>query len=129
MVLMLWLDRVEVASGVPVAGAIEGLRLGAMGLAVASSLGAWAELLVLRHLLMRRIPGLTLGGWSVLRRAVPALLLVVPAAGVWWLLRDAPFHLQGLTVLAVYGGLYLGWAWWRRVPELEMWTGRFLRRR
>lgn len=127
--LMLWLDRYEVAALLPTGGPGGGLRLGAMGLALASSLGAWAELLLLRYLLMRRIPGLRLGGRAVLARFLPALLVALPAGALWWWLARAPFILQAMVVLGVYAGLYLAWAWWRRAPELEMWTGRFLRRR
>ena len=53
-----------------------------------------------------------------------ALALAVPALILWVLISSAPFTLQALVVLPLYAGSYLGWAWWRRFPELRLWHSR-----
>jgi len=104
------------------------LHFGAVGLALASSAGAWAELLLLLRRLRRRIPELHLPLRHAGARLLLAVAAAVPSAGLWLLLAGAPVRLQAVAVLGLYGAVYLGWAWWRRLPELDLWLGRLGRR-
>ena len=61
-------------------------------------------------------------------RVAAALLSVLPAWGLWWVLRDARVEITGLAVLLGYAGLYLALAHASGVAELEPVT-RLLSRR
>ena len=65
--LMFPLDRLTVGD----------LGLGAAGLAVGASMGAWLELSLLRRSLARQLPGLSLGGSRVARYLLAALVATV----------------------------------------------------
>lgn len=128
---MLWLDRYSVAAafGLGTSGGEE-LYLGALGLSLASSIGAWTELVLLRRRLRARVPELELPARAIGRLLVLAVLLALPALGVWSLLpATLPVRVQALVVLPLYPLIYLGFAWWRSLPELELWLGRLGRRK
>lgn len=127
--LMLWLDRYSVPSAFGLRGAPgKELYLGAVGLALASSIGAWTELALLRRRLVAEVPALALPVRAVGKLLGLAVVLALPAAGVWWLLPSGlSTREQALLVLPVYPVVYLGWAWWRSSPELALWIGRFRR--
>lgn len=117
--MSLW-DRLAVADVFP-AAAGDGLRLGAVGLGIASSLGAWLELFLLRRALRGRLTGL---GWPWRRFLLLgglAIAAALPALGLWWLLRGQRLALQAAAVLAVYGAAYFGTALALRLPELGYW--------
>lgn len=127
LILMLLLDRVAVSDVVDVPGG-DTLRLGAVGLSLASGIGAWYELLRLQRELARR------GATGVIPwKETGRLLLVAGAAaviagGIWALLP--PWH-RSVTTLVVVGGFgltYLGFARWLAAEELSFWTGRLGRR-
>ncbi len=130
--LMVLLDRFAVAEVFPSAAA-EGLRFGAVGLGLSSSLGAWLEVGLLRAALRRRLPEL---GWPWARFFVLgalSLLAAVPALGLWWLIAGRSLLLVAPAVLAIYGLGYLGIAVALRLPELGYWLehprlARFLRK-
>lgn len=109
--LMLWLDRWTVAV-LPWQGGGSELRLGAVGLAAGSALGAWIELVLLRRGLVERRPRarrrLRLAGGRLPLLVATALAVLVPALGLWWLLREQVVLLQGLLVVGCYAGCYLG---------------------
>ena len=128
--LMLQLDRIAVAQVVPLpeGSGGDGLRFGAVGLALAASVAAWAELLLLRSALRRRVPDLHLPWRRILARLLAATVAALPALGVWWLLRGGSIPLVALVVLSLYAATYLGWAWWRRWPDWELWLGRLVHR-
>ncbi len=84
--VMLWLDRFPLSSAVgPVPGV---LRLGSVGISLASGVGAWMELFQLRRILRRRLPGFELplagrrphGARGRRRRSARRRGLVAPAA-------------------------------------------------
>ncbi len=128
--VLMWLcDRFSVAEVFALPGPAGDLHMGAVGLGLGSSLGAWCELALLRRALLRRLPALSLPVAHVLRRLVLAALLALPALAVWKLLVAASFTVQALIVLPGYVACYLGYAWWRRLPELDLWLGRLRRRR
>ena len=80
---------------------------------------AWVEFTLLRWKLNSRI------GRTGLSRALVARLwaiaLVASAAG--WAAKIAMGHagprLMGLAVIPTFGAVYLGLAWWMKLPELE----------
>jgi peptidoglycan biosynthesis protein MviN/MurJ (putative lipid II flippase) len=114
---MLLCDRMPLASLVEGAGE---LRLGPVGLALGSSLAAWAELALLARRLRLDLEPLRLPWGSAGRSLGAALLAALPAAAVWALLP--PWHeaLQALVVLPLYGALYLIAAARAGVPEARL---------
>lgn len=128
--LMFLLDRVTVGEvvGVPADG--EPLRLGAVGLALGSAVGAWVELWRLVRALRAHDPAFRLPWAAALRMLGLAGAAAAPAALVWWLVptEAAPIWLYGIGVLAVYGLGYLVLGHLLGLPESEAWLGRFFRR-
>lgn len=126
--LMFWLDRWGVSrwAGGPV-GTGE-LRLGAAGLGLASSAGAWLELVLLARSAQRLLPGLVLPWGPVARMTALALGAGALAGGVWWLLWKLQSGLQlslvAAVVLASYAVAYLAMAAALRFPEMRSWLGR-----
>ncbi len=115
-VLMLQFDRLAVAQ---LAGVDSALRFGAVGLALAAALAAWLELALLARALRRRGAGLRLPLGYAGGRALFALASVVPALGLWWLLREARVEVVGAAVVLGYAALYMGLALATGVPETE----------
>lgn len=125
--LMFLLDRVSVIDLVQAQG--EPLRLGAVGLAVASGVGSWAELLLLRRALARSAPGPFFPWREIGRMSLLAVAAAVPAALLWRVLPPMHVALQGLAVVGLYGAGYLLLARLTGAEELGFWLGRFARRR
>ncbi len=125
--LMLLLDRVAVTDLVHARG--EALRLGAVGLAVASGVGSWVELLLLRRALAKSAPGPFLPTREIGRMLLLALAAAVPAAGLWLALPALHVALQALAVVGTFGGGYLLLARLTGAEELDLWLGRLARRR
>ncbi len=125
--LMLWLDRYSVAGTFGLEGAAQDLYLGAVGLALAGSFGAWCELALLRHALRRRLPEVRLPARYIAGRLLLAAVLAGPGLVLWYLLPAAGVAVQALLVLPCYVLCYLGVAWWRKTPELDLWLGRLRR--
>jgi peptidoglycan biosynthesis protein MviN/MurJ (putative lipid II flippase) len=133
--LMRELDLVPVASISGIAGiagdttAGSNLRLGAVGLALASGAGAWLELLWLRVSLARRFPGFQLPWPETLRMLLMALAAALPAALLWWFLPPPlPILLEAPLVVGLYAVVYLLLARFLAPEELGFWAGRFGRR-
>ncbi len=126
-ILMRFLDRFKVAPLFGLEGASQDLYLGAVGLAVAASLGAWCELVLLRRALLRALPELRLPAGYIAGQLGLAAVLTVPGLLLWALLPTGSVAVQALVVLPTYALCYLGVAWWTRAPELEMWLGRLRR--
>jgi putative peptidoglycan lipid II flippase len=126
--LMLALDRLPVSALVGGEGAGGTLFLGAVGLALASGVGAWLELALLRRALARRLPGPFLPWKEVGRMVLLAAAAALPAALLWRFLP--PFHVtvRALAVVGCYGAVYLLLARFAAPEELAIWTGRFGRR-
>ena len=101
----------ELRDGVP-----NQLRLGAVGLAAGSALGAWVELLLLRRQVQRRFATVRIGGGTLPRLLLAGLpaALVMLSARVW---LDLPVAVEVLVVGGVAGGVYIAAAWLLRVPE------------
>ncbi len=125
--LMRFLDRYPVAATFGLGAATQDLYLGAVGLALAGSFGAWCELALLRRALRRRLPELRLPVRYIAGRLGLAALLAVPGLLLWALIPAAGVATQAMVVLPCYALSYLGVAWWRKSPELGLWLGRFRR--
>jgi len=128
--LMFVFDRFSVTDVMGIAADGEPLRLGAVGLALGSAVGAWVELSRLVAALRTHDPAFRLPWMAALRMLGLAGLAAIPAVIVQWLLpADAlPVWAFGGIVLAVYGVGYLAIGIGVGVPESEAWTGRFLKR-
>jgi putative peptidoglycan lipid II flippase len=124
--LMLFLDRVAVATLTGSAWPGQPLFCGAAGLSLGATAGAWVELIWLRRQLAQRLP-MTLPWHATASMIGIALLATLPVAGLWWLLRGWPPVLLAVLVLGTFGGAYLALAWLCRCRELHMWTGRLRR--
>ncbi len=82
--------------------AIEGpVRLGAVGLAAGSALGAWVELMALSALCRRHLPHLASPTRSLYKPAVAAALSFVLTAAVRLLLADLPLLVAAPVVIGV----------------------------
>ncbi|MEM1182451.1 MAG: murein biosynthesis integral membrane protein MurJ [Acidobacteriota bacterium] len=127
--LMLWLDAysVEAITGAPV-GEMP-LFFGACGLALGASVGAWGEMALLLWALRRRVSDLRLPFARILSFFAAAAVSAAPAIALWFVIKDGPRVAVSISVLGVYALCYLGQAYWRGLPELELWIGRFKRRR
>jgi putative peptidoglycan lipid II flippase len=106
--------RVALSAGVGVALMIpadrlgfETLRLGAAGLALGASLGAWTELLLLRRALARRIGGHGPGRSTLARLGLAAALATGIAVTLQLLLPPAPPVVAALETLVPFGVVYL----------------------
>lgn len=125
--LMFLLDRVSVTDLVRATG--KPFHLGAVGLALASGIGSWAELLLLRRALAESAPGAFFPWKEIGRLTLLALVAAVPAALVWRMLPPLHVALQALAVVGLYGAGYLILARLTGAEELGFWVGRFARRR
>jgi putative peptidoglycan lipid II flippase len=128
---MLALDHLHIHQVWGVAAPIEGaeaLRLGAVGLALGSAVGAWIELTALRRGLGRRLPGVHLPVKAALRLLALAVAAAPAGAAAWWLLAGRSLLLVTPAVVAAYAVAYLGAARLLGFPELTAWTGRLHRR-
>ncbi len=125
--LMVALERYSVAN---LTGVAEGrpLRLGAVGLALASAVGAWAEFLILRAALARREPAFGLPQREIGRMLLLALAAAVPAALLWRVLPPVHVAAQAAVVVGVFAAGYLLLARLTGAEEMEFWMGRFGRR-
>lgn len=119
--LMSFFDRFAVAAVFPWASGKDALHFGAVGLGLASSLGAWLEFGLLRRALGRRLPGLVWPSFGLFRLGGLALLAAAPALAAWWLLAGRSFWITAPVVLGVYGLAYLAGAYLSRMPELGFW--------
>ena len=128
--LMFLLDRFSVAQVVGVTNDGNPLRLGAVGLALGSAVGAWVELGRLVGALRQHDAGFRLPWGGALRMAGLAGLAAVPAALVrgWVPMGGVPVWLYGAGVVALYGVSYLVLGHLVGLKESDAWVGRFLRK-
>jgi putative peptidoglycan lipid II flippase len=103
------------------------LFMGALGLSLADSLGAWLEMILLRRALVRHLPGLRLPVAYILQRLLLSALLAVPALALWAVLPPGSIYIHAIVVLSAYAGAYLGLAWLRSSSELAAWLPARLR--
>jgi putative peptidoglycan lipid II flippase len=122
---MFLLDRFAVAEVFGVEGAVgTALYLGALGLALGSSVGAWLELALLQVALRRRLAAPPIPWPALARFLALAATAALPAAGLWWLVRDWPHVVLGPLVVALFAAVYLAAAQVLGWGEMEAWAGR-----
>jgi putative peptidoglycan lipid II flippase len=122
---MFWLDTVPLSS--VVSPLPEGpLYLGALGLSLGASVGAWVELWRLRRALRPTLPDASVPWAAMSRMAGVALAALLPALGLWALLPNWDVLLVAPLVTAAYAAVYLGGAALLGFKELTAWTQRFL---
>lgn len=127
--LMFWLNRFSVSGTIGFVHTGQVLYLGAVGLAIGTTVGAWLELWQLRGALRKQIDDFTLPWRSIGAMVLRSLAAAVPAGLLWWLLAGASFYLVAVTVPLLYGLAYLALAYLGRAPEMEAWTGRLLKKK
>ena len=89
--LMFTLDRHTIADlGLEATGTVADLGLGATGLAIGASIGAWAELALLKRGLARRLGSVALGGVQTSRYLAGAVLATGVGLAFRWALASAP---------------------------------------
>lgn len=122
---MFWLDTIPLSHLV---GPLPGppLFLGALGLSLGATVGAWVEVWRLRRALRTPMPDATLPLTPLLRMTGLALAAVPPAAGMWILLPDWHVLLTAALVVGTYATLYLAAAALLGFDEFQAWTRRFL---
>jgi putative peptidoglycan lipid II flippase len=93
------------------------LRLGAVGLALGASLGAWLERLALGRALGRRLPGFAPRPLHGATRALLAAVAVIPAGlAARWTAENHP-SVRAVCVFGGLGAVYLALALALRLPE------------
>ena len=123
-ILMWGFDRIPVAALGVAPDPRQPLYLGAVGLALGSAIAGWVELRLLGARLAARL-GHDVALARAAARFVPvAVLTALPAAGLWWLVRDLPVLVALAVVPTSYAAVYLGVAWRRGSPELRRWLAR-----
>jgi putative peptidoglycan lipid II flippase len=101
---------------------------GLAGLPASAGVAGWIEFLLLRHALKNRVGSFSVPGiflfrlWSI---AVGSAALAYPLK----LLITGHPVIAGMVVLPAYGLLYLGGAWYLRIPEADALIGRLRRRK
>ncbi|MFP4227422.1 MAG: murein biosynthesis integral membrane protein MurJ [Salinivenus sp.] len=121
---MVWLDTIPLGAIVP-SGSYDGLFLGALGLSLGATVGAWVEVWRLRRALRGPLPGAHVPWRSLGRMTGLALAALLPAAGAWGLLASGPVLIVAPLVASVYATVYLGVAALLGFDELQAWTRRF----
>ncbi len=124
--LMFWLDRYGVSQFITAPFGDHELHLGAVGLGLGTSLGAWVELLLLARGARRRVPELHLPWGAMLRMVAVAGAAALLAGGIWRLLEHVhlPLYVVAAVVLGTFGVAYLAGAAALRFPELKTWLHR-----
>jgi len=97
-------------------------RWGVAGLSASAGVAAWVEFSLLRWKLNRRLGSTGLDRPYLARLWGMALAASIAALAVRFSLHAGP-RLTALAVIPVYGGVYLGLAYWLRVPELTRLAG------
>jgi len=102
-------------------------RWGVAGLSASAGIAAWVEFSLLRWKLNRRLGSTGLDRSYLVRLWGMALAASIAALAVRFSIHAGP-RLTALAVIPVYGAVYIGLAYWLRVPELTRLTGHALGR-
>lgn len=120
---MFWLDAIPVEA---VVGTLSGdpLFLGALGLSLGATVGAWVEVAALRRALRDPLAEARVPWIALIRMTALALVVLVPAAGVWWMLPEWHVLAVAPIVVGIYAVLYLSAAAALDYDELDAWLQR-----
>jgi putative peptidoglycan lipid II flippase len=102
-------------------------RWGVAGLSASAGVAAWVEFSLLRWKLNQRLGSTGLDRAYLARLWAMALAASLAALAVKFSLHAGP-RLTALAVIPVFGAVYLGLAYWLRVPELTRLAGHALGR-
>jgi putative peptidoglycan lipid II flippase len=102
-------------------------RWGAVGLTASAGIAAWIEFALLRWKLNRRLGSTGLSRSYLVSLWGMALAASIAALAAKLSLHAAP-RLTALAVIPLYGTVYLGLAFWLKVPELRRLTAHALGR-
>ena len=97
-------------------------RWGVAGLSTSAGIAAWVEFSLLRWKLNQQLGSTGLDRSYLVRLWGMALAASIAALAVKFSLHAGP-RLTALAVIPVYGAVYIGLAYWLRVPELTRLTG------
>ena len=97
-------------------------RWGVAGLSTSAGIAAWVEFSLLRWTLNRRLGSTGLDRFYLVRLWGMALAASIAALAVRFSIHAGP-RLTALAVIPVYGAVYIGLAYWLRVPELTRLIG------
>jgi putative peptidoglycan lipid II flippase len=122
---MFWLDTIPLARVVgPSPG--DPLFLGALGLSLGATVGAWVEVGRLLRALRDPMPEATVPWRALLRMTGLAVCALLPATGLWWVLPEWHVLFVAPIVVGTYASVYLAAATLLGFSEIEAWTRRFL---
>ena len=124
---MLWLDDVRLTDVVPLPATGDPLFLGALGLSLGATAGAWLELGLLVAALRPSLPDLAIPWAPVARMVLLALGALLPAGALWWVLPDLPALALAPLVGGLFAAVYLGAAVALNVPDVKPWLDRLRR--
>ncbi len=96
------------------------VRLGAVGLAIGSAIGAWVELFLLSRLIDRRLPSLPNPARILIPPGVAAAVAFAVTAGMKLLVGDLPSLLAVVLTVGVGGAVYVFVAFRTGVKEADM---------
>ena len=96
------------------------VRLGAVGLAIGSAVGAWVELFLLSRLLERRLPGLRSPAGTLVNPGLAAAIAFAVTALVKLLAADLPALLAAVLTVGIGGFTYVVVAFRTGVRESDM---------
>ncbi len=96
------------------------VRLGAIGLAIGSAIGAWVELALLTSLSRRRLPGLRSPLTTLRPAALAASVAFAVTAGMKLVAGDLPIILSVVAIVGVGGMVYVVAAFRTGVKEADM---------
>jgi putative peptidoglycan lipid II flippase len=122
--LMFWLDRFGTSQWIAVPAGRHELHLGAVGLGLGTSVGAWLELVLLAGAATRRVPSLRIPWGAVARMTVLAVAAAAGATGVWWLIAGQQRYVVTAAVLGGFVVMYLAGAVALGFPEARAWLRR-----
>ena len=105
------------------------LRLGAVGLAAGSAVGAWVEYALLRRSVRRRFADVRLAGGTLPRLLVAGVSAGLVILALIRVLPDLPAVVDVLVIGGLGGAVYLGACLGLRVPEARSLVDSALRRR
>lgn len=124
IILMLQFEAVRVEKwGIAVPGGVfselrvAGQPMGALGLAIGASFGAWAEWILLKRALRERIGSVGAGAGPLARMFAAALAAAAAGAAVWYLLPAGAWDflpgwsrriVSAAVILGMYGAVYFG---------------------
>jgi putative peptidoglycan lipid II flippase len=101
---------------------------GLAGLPASAGVAGWIEFLLLRQALRSRVGSFSIPGMLLVKLWSAAVVSAVLAYPLKLLISGHPV-VSGMVVLPCYGLLYVGGAWYLRIPEVNTLIGRIRRRK